>query len=322
MDEEENLVPTASTQTQPEGYLESSEQLLRSLGDDEETTSPPPKKSFVERVFTPLGVGSFLLLLLSGGTLIYIVANPTLRSALGLQQLFGSQPPVAQSPVETPQNEESPQDSPVLSGPDLASEEFADLDLNNLSRVETDTTQSPSPTPIPSLPDLPAPEVTQPAPAAPRSSDTGSSTNLPSSLIPPNLQPQTTTPPAPSPTAPAPASPPSASAPPARPASPAPASPSRPAASPKPTEQSAPASPSEPVAASPPSSQDNYYYVLTEYNSDRSLEQARDIVPDAYVRNFPQGTRIQMGAFRIEAEAESLVEQLQQQGISASIYRP
>jgi cell division protein FtsN len=29
-----------------------------------------------------------------------------------------------------------------------------------------------------------------------------------------------------------------------------------------------------------------------------------------------------MGAFRIEAEAESLVEQLQQQGISASIYRP
>jgi hypothetical protein len=320
MDEEENLVPTASTQTQPEDYLESSEQLLRSLGDEEEATSPSPKKSFVERVFTPLGVGSFLLLLLSGGTLIYIVANPTLRSALGLDRFFGSQPPIAQSPVETAENGEPQQESSVLSGPDLASEEFADLDLNNLSRVETEPTQSPSLTPVPSLPNLPTPEATQPTPAAPRSSESGSSGDLSSSLIPPNLQPPTTPPPAPSPAAPAP--PPTASAPPARPASPAPASPSRPAASPKPTEQSAPVSPSEPVAASPPSSQDNYYYVLTDYSSDRTLEQAQDIVPDAYVRSFPQGTRIQMGAFRIEAEAESLVEQLQQQGISASIYRP
>jgi cell division septation protein DedD len=52
------------------------------------------------------------------------------------------------------------------------------------------------------------------------------------------------------------------------------------------------------------------------------LEQARTVVPDAYVRDFPKGSRIQMGAFKTESEAKRLVEELQRQGISASIYRP
>jgi serine/threonine-protein kinase len=45
-------------------------------------------------------------------------------------------------------------------------------------------------------------------------------------------------------------------------------------------------------------------------------------VADAYVENFPKGSRIQMGAFKTESEAKTLIEELKRQGISASIYHP
>ncbi|NEO62088.1 MAG: hypothetical protein F6J98_17250, partial [Moorea sp. SIO4G2] len=67
---------------------------------------------------------------------------------------------------------------------------------------------------------------------------------------------------------------------------------------------------------------DPFYYVVINYDGKRSLQQARTIVPDAYVRKLSQGTRIQMGAFKFEHEAQGLLEKLQQQGIYASIYRP
>ncbi|TVP62162.1 MAG: SPOR domain-containing protein [Leptolyngbya sp. LCM1.Bin17] len=40
------------------------------------------------------------------------------------------------------------------------------------------------------------------------------------------------------------------------------------------------------------------------------------------MRNFPQGTRIQLGAFSQESSARNLVQQLQNQGISAQVYTP
>ncbi|WP_083305270.1 SPOR domain-containing protein [Moorena producens] len=49
---------------------------------------------------------------------------------------------------------------------------------------------------------------------------------------------------------------------------------------------------------------------------------ARKIVPGAFLGRFPQGTRIQMGAFKIEAKANAFANQLRQQGMSASIYIP
>jgi cell division septation protein DedD len=78
----------------------------------------------------------------------------------------------------------------------------------------------------------------------------------------------------------------------------------------------------EQVAASTASTSDEYYFVLLNSGSESALEQARTVVPDAYVRDFPQGTLIQMGAFKRESEAKTLVEELKQQGIFASIYRP
>jgi serine/threonine-protein kinase len=76
------------------------------------------------------------------------------------------------------------------------------------------------------------------------------------------------------------------------------------------------------VATSPAPGRDQYYRVLINDVSDRALQQVKKIVPDAYVLNLPEGARISLGAFKKESEAKTLVEELRQQGISASINRP
>ena len=66
----------------------------------------------------------------------------------------------------------------------------------------------------------------------------------------------------------------------------------------------------------------NKYYVVVEYADKAALQQAQSAVKDAQLKKFPQGVRIQMGAFNDQKAANQLVERLKQQGISASIYRP
>lgn len=316
------LVPTSPEQGQPEDYLESSEQLLRSLEEDE-TPKPPPNR-LANRLLNPLNVGLVLLLVLSSATIAYILTNPSTLSALGLNRLFGSETPTtAQNP--TPSNINAPTPTaPAVEGPDLASEEFVDLNLNTLSHLETSPLPIPSPSPVPPVPDLPNPQVNSEPPAiVPNTALPNRSTNLPSALLAPNQQGRAVVPTL---------APPVTSAPPAAsvPASKAPnstsakPSPSPEAATPTtitPPNASSLTAPTQ-AATNPAPVQDSFYYVLTNYQGDGSLEQAKTMVPDAYVRNFPEGTRIQMGAFKLESEAKSLVEQLQQQGISASIYRP
>jgi hypothetical protein len=89
-----------------------------------------------------------------------------------------------------------------------------------------------------------------------------------------------------------------------------------PAASSPPAQATAPA----PISQSPPN-QSNHY-VVTDYTGDQSLESARQAVGDAYVRNFPDGARIQMGSFSDESAAQNMVQDLQQQGIPARVYNP
>jgi cell division septation protein DedD len=67
---------------------------------------------------------------------------------------------------------------------------------------------------------------------------------------------------------------------------------------------------------------EDLYYVVTDYDGDNSLEAARQSVDDAYVRNFPDGARVQLGAFSEESRAEEMRNHLEQQGISAEIYQP
>ncbi len=324
-----DLVTVAPVQAQPEDYLESSEKLLQSLAEEEPRTQP--RKRFTDKLLTPLGIGSMLLLLLSGATLAYLVTNPSTLSALGLDRLFGSETPTtAQSPTQTTQRTQTTQangdvakDSPIVSGPNLASEEFPEVNLNTLSHLEASPSPSPLPPPVPVLPDLPSAEVVPVAPVpnvAPNSVVPRRSSDLSSRLLQPALQPRTV----PSVVAPPVVRPPVASAPPAntRNSATARAKPSPVPVTPANTEKPQPSPSPEQVAESPAPTEDNYYRVLVSYGGDRSLEEARKVVPDAYVLNLSDGTRIQMGAFKKESEAKSLVEQLQQQGISASINRP
>ncbi|OLT60784.1 protein kinase domain-containing protein [Moorena bouillonii] len=77
------------------------------------------------------------------------------------------------------------------------------------------------------------------------------------------------------------------------------------------------------TTAPPPSQSTKIkYYVILDDGSSSGLAKARKIVPGAFLGRFPQGSRIQMGAFKNEAKANAFANQLRQQGMSASIYRP
>jgi len=89
-----------------------------------------------------------------------------------------------------------------------------------------------------------------------------------------------------------------------------------PATSPMPTP--AAADPSPPALRSG----DNYYYVVADNADPRSLEQMRRIVPEAYVRDFPEGPQIQVGAYDSRQPAEDIVQFLKRQGVAATIREP
>jgi hypothetical protein len=364
-----NLATVATPQAPPEDYLESSEQLLKSLAQEEIT--PPPKKTLAAKLLTPLGIGSILLLLLSGATAAFILSNPS--SFAALKQIFGSKTPTpAPSATEpTSMMRNTGKDTPAVNGPDLATDEFVDLNLNTLSHLETSPKTAPSSAPVqvPQLPTLPNGAVVQPvAPTVvPNNALPKRAADLSSVLLTPSPQgnlPYTPIPKvAPLPT----------------PASKSGAVKSKSTSSEsyrsfktnttksnqaKSTNTAAnksnntksnqtkktntaksntaanksnkssvakssatsaqkTATQQQPVAvAATPVGIPGYYYVLLDSNNEKLLEQARTIVPDAYVEKFPKGLRIQMGAFPTETEAKTLIETLQQQGLAASIYHP
>jgi hypothetical protein len=59
-----------------------------------------------------------------------------------------------------------------------------------------------------------------------------------------------------------------------------------------------------------------------DYQNDESLWKAREVVPDAYLREYPIGVKIQVAAFEDQASAQAMVEQMKQQGITGQIYKP
>jgi len=120
-----------------EGYLESSEELLRSA-----TSEPKPRvdrtgdspSGFQASLLTPLGIGSMLLLLLSSVTLSYLLVNPEFLGAF-------------RRPTQDPGLGEG-EGSAVVTGvgqsqsPDLSSQEFVELDLNTLSTLDNNGSSS------------------------------------------------------------------------------------------------------------------------------------------------------------------------------------
>ena len=420
---EADLVP--SLPPNPDDYLESSEELLRSLENEEkraeaianESLDSASKQSLVDSIFTPLGVGSILLLILSSATLGYLVIRPsTLNMVASWLNLDGNNGSPARTQIQ-------PEGGLSNLSPDLAASEFDPIRASNLSSlpgvVEKNTldpsTQtdgeaegatgangdtasgesnsntvagapsalnnnganpsSPAntggsavvpparvvgPSLSTSLPSAP-PRVAPPRPgrvprAATPTPRPAANPPAPRAITPPapiRTTPVTATPaprpppptpaadivPGPIPTpveeqegdpsigvrptvptsvptqtpapAPAQASPSPAAAP-----APAPVSTPAPAPAPAPT-ATAPTAP--PVSSSPV--QEDLYYVTTPYTGDQSLESAREAVNGSYVRNFPEGTQVQMGAFSNPDGAESLRQNLQDQGIQAEIYK-
>jgi hypothetical protein len=327
---------------QPDDYLASSEELLRGMVEEEKALRTEREPALLDTLLTPLGIGSMLLLLLSSVTLGYIIMNPSSLSFLNLDVMSNNQPVTPEA-----QNDNAAVSTQNLNGsgipnsPNLANEEFVDLDLDTLGTLPTDRPSPANSAPAPTS----QPSATNPAvsPAAMQPPTAATQADLPTVPVPrsvssPRISSART--PAPPVVESAPpmrsARPAAESAPPVRsapsrpaarpaPAQPAPVQAARPAPPPAPSPSVAAASTTPaPSSAAPatPTPPEDYYYVVTEYSGDRSLDEVREAVPDAYVRNFSNRARVQSGAFSSETAAEELVEDLAEQGISAEIYRP
>lgn len=274
-----NLVNPHTSQPAVEDYLASSEQLRRSLSDED--ANLPDESSLLDGVLSPLGIGSMLLLLLSSVSMGYLLMNPTALSRLGLDRFWGKPvTTVAQSPIPSTSPLASvPAIAPLPNGPNLAQEEFVDLNLRNLSSLNVNS----SPSPLPNAQRVPA---IPPAPPAPPSGSGTVKNNpgapgLASALLPESLQPS---------------------------------------APPLVSSTSAPQATPTASATVRPRSAKEYYSVLINYEGESSLTKAKKVVRDAYLRNFPDGTKIQMGTFPKESQAQKFVEELKNKGFSAWIY--
>ncbi|MGB3492167.1 MAG: SPOR domain-containing protein [Elainellaceae cyanobacterium] len=347
----QSAAPAPHSNPAPDGYLESSEELLRSL-EDLHTPFPEPEPAaqksdrfpgLLASLLTPLGVGSVMLLILSSATLGYLVVNPSVVTRLTS--------PSNDAPGSVSDGTASGRPDGI--SPDLSSTEFDPLNLNRLSSIPSERDLGYLENPAEGT-DGEAESDT--APSSELSSENGelptvavpsTSASQPSTVTPAPAQPARRAAPAPAParTAPQAAPQPAAALPRVAPA-PAPAR-STPRSNPTPSNTSqpsprsrsatAPAAPSpssnnssgsssatpapssNAATASAPASQEDYVYVVTPYTGDSSLEQAQEAVSGAYVRNSPGGAQVQMGAFSSPQGAQDLVEELNNQGIPAQI---
>lgn len=72
-----------------------------------------------------------------------------------------------------------------------------------------------------------------------------------------------------------------------------------------------------------PSCGGNFYCVMVENPTEAEYKQVRQITGKAYLREFPEvGQVLQVGAFNSESSAKELLQNLEQQGIAATIYQP
>lgn len=313
-----------SVATPLDDYLESSEELLRSLEDQTELS--PADTSWAAKVMTPLGISSMVLFLLACVSFGVVIVNPSILARRSAP---------ATSTAETQPETVDPKSLPQA--PNLASQEFVDLQLGSLSTLDTKgkptAPAAGSTVPVPSALTPPQTATTPAAGRSPSRPATGPGvlSSLASAVgIRPRTPAVAPAPVQPAPVQPAPAQPPAAYNPPpvvSVPQAPAyqppapPQAPEPPSVEPQAAEPAPPEPPAE-VAAAPTAPDTDYYYVVGNYSGDRSLEEAQGAVPSAYVRNFDSGAQIQYGAFTDAAGAEELAERLQQQGLSAEVYQP
>lgn len=332
--EANHLTSLASTRMPPDDYLESSEELLRSLAEEEAVARV--ERGFMQNLLTPLGLGLMLLLLLSSATLGYLLMNP-----LGARQGAGRSPDAGSSTTTTSSTSGNPNRSEAVglpNSPNLASKEFVDLNLGTLSTLKANsgagkTTATPGKSVT--VPKVTAVPNTSKAPSGARATTTTPQTDSSRAAAPYVVQPVApplSIAPAPPPAAiyNQPAYNPPAAEPPVERYRPEPAPAPEPprvepapvVAAPEPPAPRSRAAETEAESAANPAPAANSAYdykVVTEYSGDATLEEAQKAIPDAYVRNFSDGARIQLGAFDEPGKAEALAEELEKQGIPAKV---
>lgn len=285
-------------------YLESSEELLRSLADEQAEVQA--ERGFMQSLLTPLGLGSMLLLLLSSAMFGYVIMNPSSLGWLTAQQHPSTAPPGQAS------------DSTVMPPipPNLPNAQLPDIRPDNLGTLNPRQASSSTS----ALPLAASTSQSKPAIAAAKPSSDRSSTKVNSAptqaIIPAGTSSNNASPvPAARPQQAAVTNrsvPTRASVAPSRSApkayiTPAPATTNRAAAS---------------TAARSTTSDAYPIKVITRYDGDSALTKSRTVVPDAYLRNFSDGAKIQLGAYGDAAAAAAKAQELRNQGIPAEVYKP
>lgn len=281
--------PVPSTES-PKGlndYLESSERLLKSL--DRPTEPKPKERSVAASLLTPVGILSMLIFTLSGTALgIYAREN----NYLGLAELFKqSEEKENTESIETANTGETGERE-LPESPLNSSQDFVELNLDTLGSI------NPSPTPITSLnlaPSIPPPiSGTIRRPSGSNSGANGGGLNdLGTTLLPQTGQSNGNQPEL--------------------------NGPLPPVSAPQPAPQPKPPTPA--AIQTPIESADGWFYVVKEYAGESSLDRAREIIPDAYIRQTTDGPKIQMGALLDAESAKQLLKELEDKGISAEFYK-
>lgn len=298
--------------TTPTDYLESSEELLKSL--EEEEAEIAVEQGFLQNLLSPLGMGCMLLLLVSSAMFGYVAMNPASLSRF----LATRNAPSANSAPET---QASP--GPEAGGipqPNLATKEFTDLNLKSLGTLQPNGSLGANSWPVRSGSN----------PTAAINLGLSGTTGAGIVPTPPTADAATSASPPEPAIAPAPVVDPPAAREPNVPVYQAP----EPARVEAPVERPAPPiprtavpAPSAPAVSIPPERQPQStgtynYKVVTPYTGDQSLDDARKVVPDAYLRNFEDaGAQVQVGAYQNESEAKARAEALRQQGIPAEVQK-
>lgn len=297
--------PTADlvgSEPEIEDYLESSEELLRSLAAEEAQVQA--ERGFMRSLLTPLGLGSMLLLLLSSAMFGYVVMNPSSLTRLLPKWNTATTP----ESVPTDPSPDSPAHSDrTVPQPNLAAREFKDLDLSTLGTLKANSGKAtPKASPKPKASPMPASGAAAIAPDR-------AATPLDRSPIAPSrpaapVEPSTPAPPI----EPAPLhnEAPIAPEPPRSPASADPA--------PQPQPEAIDPEPAPPTQAAKPT-QTFPYKLVTPYEGDPSFDQAQKAAPDAFLTEG--GSKIQVGAFEDAAAAAARASELRQQGITVEVQK-
>jgi hypothetical protein len=130
----------AAAATAPNDYLESSEELLRSLAQEEAHVAA--ERSVLEGLLTPFGVGSMLLMLLGSGMFGYLIMNPASLSAvkglaLKVASFRSNSSPSPGNVAAVDVDGSNSDTSWMANAPALDADEFLNLSLGNISALRT-----------------------------------------------------------------------------------------------------------------------------------------------------------------------------------------